>query len=88
MMKTPMGIAAKNLTASDDASLMPDPVNARTRPQADLAERRQSGLKLNRNSKNRRYERPQNSVTEIDINAAQITAKTTGRSYPIGTSSL
>jgi hypothetical protein len=32
MMKTPMGIAAKNLTASDDESLMPDPVNAWTRP--------------------------------------------------------
>jgi hypothetical protein len=32
MMKTPMGIAAKNLIASDDESLMPDPVNVWTRP--------------------------------------------------------
>jgi hypothetical protein len=31
-MKTLMGIVAKNLTASDEESLMPDPVNAWTRP--------------------------------------------------------
>jgi hypothetical protein len=30
MMKTPMEIAAVKLTASDDESLMPDPVNAWT----------------------------------------------------------
>jgi hypothetical protein len=36
MMNTPMGIAAKNLTASDDVPLMPNPVNARTRPNEDV----------------------------------------------------
>jgi hypothetical protein len=34
MMKTLMGIAAENLRASDDEALMPDPVNAWTRPTA------------------------------------------------------
>jgi hypothetical protein len=36
MMKTLMGIAAKKLTASDDESLMPDPVNAWTRLYATI----------------------------------------------------
>jgi hypothetical protein len=43
MMKTPMGIAAKNLTASDDESLMPDPVNAWTRPSAVGGDRQLAG---------------------------------------------
>ncbi len=36
MMKTLMGIAAKNLTASDEESLMPRPVNAWTPPISEI----------------------------------------------------
>jgi hypothetical protein len=46
MMKTPMGIAAKNLTASDDESLMPDPVNAWTRPAAACDDRPLRGSQI------------------------------------------
>src|SRR5450631_1331405 len=46
MMKTPMGVAAKNLTASDDESLMPDPVNAWTRPEGASGERPVSGISV------------------------------------------
>jgi hypothetical protein len=46
MMKTLMGIAAKNLTALDDESLMPDPVNAWTRPSADRDNRPLCGFPI------------------------------------------